>query len=62
MNMERGRFRTEDMQLFSEINPDLPDLIKGGDRIRYNGCTIAKVGSRGTLRLTTEMQQRHPIF
>lgn len=56
----RGRMKTEDIgQLFSAVEPE---MVHGGDQIRYNGCTIGRVGSRGDIHLTTEMQQRHPIF
>lgn len=60
MQSGRGRMKTEDIgQLFSGVELD---MVQGGDQIRFNGCTIGRVGSQGDIRLTSEMQQRHPTF
>ncbi|MEK4566977.1 hypothetical protein MKX54_20070 [Alkalihalobacillus sp. FSL R5-0424] len=36
--------------------------VLGADHIRFNGALIGEVGGRGTVRLTAEMRQRHPLL
>ncbi|MBM0067971.1 hypothetical protein [Alkalicoccobacillus gibsonii] len=56
------RTRYMNLEKIDQLHNGLEIEVVGTDHIKYNGAKIGEVGGRGTVRLTHEMRQRHPLL